>query len=231
MASNYFHNDGRHPSTGATPTTYYQSLLDEMHPDQQTSSSLTMSTRFDGQVAGQSFHPADLGQSYGIGHFPTRTNSLYASQGYGVTPNEQALYSPQSLAPLNPGNPVTNLRQPLDLSIDQGFSAYATQQHEQYNLNGYPNTSHTSYNSNSFQPTLPSTQPEAIFNTANPSMTNAKPHSCPYGCGKSFARKGDMERHAGAHGPSSLWCDVDGCHKGFYRKDKLREHQRRHEMQ
>jgi len=229
MASNYFHNDGRHPSTGAIPSTYYQSLLDERHPDQQTSSFLTISTRSDGHVAGQSFHPADLGQSYDIGHFPTRTNSHYPRQGYGVTPDEQAAYSPQFLAALNSGNSVTNLRQPFEHSMDQGISTCATQQHEQYKFNGYPNTSYTSFNSNSFQPTLHSTQPEAISNTADPSMTNAKPHSCPYGCGKSFARKGDMERHARAHGPSSLWCDVDGCNKGFYRKDKLKEHQRKHQ--
>lgn len=230
MASNYFHNDGRYPSTGTTPPKYYQFLLDERHPNQHISSSLTTNARCDGPVPGQSYHSADLGQSYDSDQFPTRTNSLHPGQGYGVTPNKQAPpYSPHFLVPYVPGNSVTNLRQPFDPSIGQGTSTYATQQHEQYNPIGYQNTSYTSFNSNSFQPTLPSTQPQAISNTADPSMRNAKPHSCP-SCGKSFARKGDMERHARAHGPSSLWCNANGCNKGFYRSDKLREHLRRHAM-
>lgn len=231
MASNNPNNGGRYPSTGVTPTTRCQSLLDERHQDQHTSSLLTMNTRFDSSVAGQRFHSGDLGQSYDFGHFPTRTNPLDPRQGYGVTPDEQAPHSSQFLAPSDFGNPATNLPQFFNPSIGQETSTYATQQYDPYNVDGYPDTSNTNFNSNHFQPTLPSIQPEAVSNTAGPSMTNAKPHSCRYGCGKSFTRKGDMKRHARAHGPSTLWCDVDGCTKGFTRKDKLKEHQRKHEVQ
>lgn len=231
MASNYFHNDGRYASTCATPTTYYQSLLDERHPDQHTPSFLTMNTRSDGSATGQSSHSADLGQSYEFGHFPTRTNSVYPRQDYGLTPDEQAPNRPQLLAPSDSGNPVASLGQPFNPSVGQGIPTYATQQYDQHNLNGYLDISDTSFNDNSFEPTLPSIQSEAVSITADSSTTNAKPHACAYGCGKSFARKGDMKRHARSHEWSTLRCDVDGCNRGFYRKDKLKEHQRRHEMQ
>lgn len=155
MASNYFHNDGRYASTCATPTTYYQSLLDERHPDQRTPSFLTMNTRSDGSATGQSSHSTVLGQSYEFGHFPTRTNSVYPRQGYGLTPDEQAPNRPQLLAPSDSGNPVASLGQPFNPSVGQGIPTYATQQYDQHNLNGYLDISDTSFNDNSFEPTPP----------------------------------------------------------------------------
>lgn len=227
MASNYFQNDGRYFLSNPTPPTLYQSLPNGGYPGQHTSSSPTMNATSDGLVAGQDLHSVHSGQSYDYGHMPTRTDSPCPRYSHDMVPDEQAPYGPQSFAPSGFDNEVTNLRQPFDPRTGEGISTYATQQHAQYNVSGYSSTGYTVFNSSSFQPTVPSTRPEAICNTADSYMTNAKPHSCPV-CGNPFARKGDMKRHARKHGPSSLRCDV--CHSGFYRKDKLKEHRKQHEM-
>jgi hypothetical protein len=61
-------------------------------------------------------------------------------------------------------------------------------------------------------------------------ITNA--HTCDYaGCGKIFARPGDLARHRLQHGVPQYPCLIHGCNrchsKGFYRADKLRDHQRK----
>ena len=60
--------------------------------------------------------------------------------------------------------------------------------------------------------------------TIETSVTRLKTHFCPSGCGKSFTREADMQRHNRLHRPPTLWCDVQGCNKSFYRKDKLMDH-------
>ncbi|MCJ1249261.1 hypothetical protein MMC30_006484 [Trapelia coarctata] len=62
-------------------------------------------------------------------------------------------------------------------------------------------------------------------------VLNEKPYTCLYNCGKAYARKGDMERHARSHEPPGLWCVVEGCRfqvKGFHRKDKFADHLKTH---
>jgi len=44
-------------------------------------------------------------------------------------------------------------------------------------------------------------------------------------CGETFARRGDMHRHAKKHGPSKIYCPVLGCRYGGHpRKDKVNQH-------
>ncbi|MCJ1306245.1 hypothetical protein MMC08_009064 [Hypocenomyce scalaris] len=62
--------------------------------------------------------------------------------------------------------------------------------------------------------------------------SNNKRYPCLHACGKTFARKGDMQRHTKLHGPPTLWCPQEGCKhnnlKGFHRKDTLATHLRTH---
>jgi uncharacterized C2H2 Zn-finger protein len=48
---------------------------------------------------------------------------------------------------------------------------------------------------------------------------------CPR-CDKSFRRVADLRRHALKHEKPQYTCDVPGCARSFYRKDKLRDHVR-----
>ena len=64
------------------------------------------------------------------------------------------------------------------------------------------------------------------------SNVNTNPHTCNYpGCGKIFARPGDLVRHRQQHGVPLHPCLVHGCNRrgsrAFYRADKLRDHQRK----
>lgn len=62
-------------------------------------------------------------------------------------------------------------------------------------------------------------------------LLDTKPHACIHACGKAYARKGDMKRHARSHEQPGFWCVVEGCKfqvKGFYRKDKWVTHLKTH---
>ena len=48
-------------------------------------------------------------------------------------------------------------------------------------------------------------------------------HICPI-CSKVFSTWGTMQRHALIHGDYLFWCSMEGCGKGFTRKDHLRRH-------
>jgi hypothetical protein len=69
--------------------------------------------------------------------------------------------------------------------------------------------------------------------TAPTGPNNAIGYVCTYpGCRRiePFKRKADLERHGKKHSPPELNCEIEGCNRkgprGFYRQDKLRDHQR-----
>jgi hypothetical protein len=48
---------------------------------------------------------------------------------------------------------------------------------------------------------------------------------CGYnGCGRIFSRPADAKRHRRTHARAQYACEVPGCHRTFYRVDKLRDH-------
>ncbi|KAI9641961.1 hypothetical protein NHQ30_009830 [Ciborinia camelliae] len=52
------------------------------------------------------------------------------------------------------------------------------------------------------------------------------------GCGKTFGRQGDCDRHMKKHGTFEYSCPEPGCPKQFYRRDKMKDHARRiHSLQ
>jgi hypothetical protein len=66
---------------------------------------------------------------------------------------------------------------------------------------------------------------------ANRPHTQPKCHPCNR-CSRAFGRAGDLRRHYMVHFPGlrTFHCRVEGCnrngHRGFYRRDKFRDHQR-----
>lgn len=97
-------------------------------------------------------------------------------------------------------------------------------------LGNFPTSSQESSSSHlttSASPTTPATTPSSV-NTSPDRL------SCPE-CFKTFGRAGDLKRHQGMHLPRKYHCRQQGCKrnggKGFYRRDKLRAHQKkRHGM-
>ncbi|PQE06937.1 hypothetical protein CJF32_00009233 [Rutstroemia sp. NJR-2017a WRK4] len=83
-------------------------------------------------------------------------------------------------------------------------------------------------------PTVPLSVARRVVPRRSNGNNNA--HACHFtGCGKVFARPGDLARHRNQHGLPQHPCLIDGCNrrgsKAFYRADKLRDHQRKkHKM-
>lgn len=50
---------------------------------------------------------------------------------------------------------------------------------------------------------------------------------CPRGCGKSYGRKCDADRHAKSHDVRDIACRAESCGKMFYRRDKMEDHHRK----
>ena len=76
------------------------------------------------------------------------------------------------------------------------------------------------------------TRPIARRVVSRRSNVNTNAHTCDYtGCGKIFARPGDLARHTQQHGVPQHPCLIHGCNRrhsrAFYRADKLRDHQRK----
>ena len=69
--------------------------------------------------------------------------------------------------------------------------------------------------------------------TSRRSNVNTNAHVCGFaGCGKIFARPGDLARHSKHHGVPQHPCDSPGCNRhgarAFFRADKLRDHKKKH---
>lgn len=198
------------------------------HREQDFAINTAANALLPGQPAERGFRSGTFCPPYSGGHHWTHVTPCYPSQTHDIVPVEQTRLSPSFAAALPFGNPLTNFQgaQPYDSSIEQGTPTYVVPQHGQHNTNGYKNGGYADFSSGPFQPTLPFSRPGTVSNPSDTSVRNAKPYSCTFACGKSFARKGDMERHARIHLPPGLWCK---CGKGFTRKDKLMEHQRSHQ--
>jgi hypothetical protein len=96
-----------------------------------------------------------------------------------------------------------------------------------------PSASQETSSSNDFNLTpIPSTPPHSS-QAATPSSSNSSPdrHSCRH-CNSTFKRQTDLKRHAKVHFPGQrkFHCRQPGCvrngRKGFYRRDKLRDHEK-----
>lgn len=203
----------------------------DLHPEHDPSAFANQNAQFAIPAVGrETFHPDPLPSTYDFGQISPSMIPLHWSQNRNTIPVEQALPTSPFSPSLESGNSTTNpiWDQSFVLNADLLLPSYGTSNYGQYSPNGYTNASYGNFDSGPSQfPPLP-TQPATIFNPNQPNMTSSKPYACPSGCGKSFTRKADMQRHDRGHGPSSLWCNVQECNKGFYRKDKLDEHMKTH---
>ena len=174
-----------------------------------------------------------------FGPSSSRMIPLHSNQSYYATPVGQA--SPTSPFSASVGSANATINQvwdePFDRNADQVLHSYGTS-NDAFGPNAYlvsPSYATSTYGidipngcTNAYQPITPFTQSAAAFvpNQTSTLMPGSKPHSCRVGCGQSFGRRTDMERHAKSHEPRRLWCDR--CSRGFYRKDKLEEHMKVH---
>ena len=71
-------------------------------------------------------------------------------------------------------------------------------------------------------------QPATVCISNQPNMTSSKLYICP-GCGISFTQFANMERHRRSvhRSPFIKRCNVQGCHRGFGRREKLMDHMKR----
>ena len=181
-------------------------------------------------ISRETFHPAPFRSARDFGQFSASMIPLRPNQSYNTTPVEQALPTSLFSLSLEPGTAATNLvwDQAFDPNTGLVFPLYETSNYGQYSPNVYTNASYCNFNREPSQFSTFSTLPATICSSNQPNTTSSRPYSCSF-CGKYFTRKADMQRHNGIHGPRSLQCNVQGCNKAFYRKDKLDEHMKTHQ--
>ena len=82
---------------------------------------------------------------------------------------------------------------------------------------------------------LPFTDPNDNLATPSSALADDRQFACTIAnCDRTFTRSGDLERHMRKHQPGStqFHCWESGCNRngvnGFYRRDKLASHQKRH---
>ena len=185
------------------------------------------------QGFGQSFTPAFSYGNYGPNHYLSNMEGPYLHRNDGPTIfNGSALTSP-SFTSMSSEYPIVNsyMAQPFYPSVSEGFPSHTTDPQKPYSFNAQTDTSYSQFDDGLPQHSMFGTHSRSTHSPAGTARTSEKPHACPFGCGKSFGRKGDMERHARVHSAPTLWCHAAGCNRGFYRKDKLDEHvMRKHPM-
>ena len=122
-------------------------------------------------------------------------------------------------------DPNLSNNQSLIHSMVNGLPINTTYHHDFPRFSSHLNSSQAGFN-----PILPLAQHHVASRAipTNDSVSKTGPYFCSHGCGTYFKRKKDMERHVGVHLKPTLFCPVSGCHKAFYRKDKLREHRKTH---
>ena len=203
---------------------------------QCTSSGTQLLQSGSGDTMGNS-HPASQGMSqgfnlasshlnYGPNHYSPSIDEPYLYRNDVPTLLEQYALTSPSFTSMSSGYPVANphMAESSDPSMSQGFPSYTMNPQEPYIFNAHTNPGYSQLDTGFPQHSVSATHSESSHDPAGTTRTNEKPHACRFGCGKSFRRKGDMERHAGVHSARTLWCQVAGCNSAFYRKDKLDEH-------
>ena len=238
----------------APNTSFYTDMLDSTHQDYKFPASSNPKIQPTNSRISGNYHSTLTLPTHNSDPYLAFMSPPYLGQDYEVIPRGQSSMSSPSSVLWGPCGPSTNLqggqsvdtpfsaswgppetltniqdRQPFHPASSYGGSSYVPYQHGQYGLNGYTGISHNESSSAYLQPQPTPFHPETIYVPSEPFVTSEKPHVC-LSCGKSFARKGDMERHATTHGPPHLWCNVNGCGKGFHRLDKLQEHQKRRNL-
>jgi hypothetical protein len=123
-----------------------------------------------------------------------------------------------------------------DTSFSNNFTLNSTPLSQQTNFSQEPNPitppsqeSHLSATSFLSPPTPNTPYPSSPSPATSPSSSS--PHSCSI-CSATFKRPGDVKRHEKKHFPAQItyhcWeigCERNGM-KGFYRRDKLRDHEK-----
>ena len=219
-------NNKRFPSIVAASGTIDHQMLDDRYQARNTSNSLTAYTPFESQIASQGLFSPSYPTTFETDHYLARTNPTGPFQDSSVVPVSQASFSSPYSSMLRSGSPGVNAQEhhSFGFSGNEGISSNMADRPAQYNFDGVSNTGYTDPSCSLHQPTIPTSRLEIFSDLATASKTSAKPYLCSFGCGRSFTRKGDMERHAKSHGERNLWCSVSGCHSRFYRTDKLKEH-------
>ena len=220
-------NDMYNSSTNVAPAASLPYVHDNTQQKENEPMVLTGNAHPNSQGAGLPFTSTTIPSAHHLTHYATAVNLPPRGQDFWMIPTEQ---TPSALPSSSFGfssNSGAELQksQPVDFADAHAVSPYVSCQQGQTNVNGYTNSSYTDQINGSFQPSAIVSQTGATSAPPNLSTTSAKVHFCHF-CGSSFARKGDMNRHARKHGRWSLRCE--GCDKAFYRKDKLNDHMKTH---
>ena len=185
------------------------------------------------QGFGQSYNPAFSYGIYGPNHYMTNMEEPYLIRNDGPALFDRSALTSPPFTSMSSGYPIVNsyMAEPFYPSVSQGFPSHTSDPQEPYSFNAQTSAGYSQLNSGLPQNSGSATHPGSTHSAAGTARTSEKPHACPFDCGKSFRRKGDMERHAGVHSDPTLLCHVAGCNRSFYRKDKLDEHVvRKHPM-
>ena len=246
--------EGPDPSAMAAPHPFGSYIMDNKYQQPNTSAQSTSYGQANGQLAYQSCPSAVTHSTYDFNLHSGSRNQLYPSRDFRTNPVRQSSVTSPIFTPWPPYHDVTCYqedqlctspfsapwefrnsvadstgRRSLNPSSDYAIAPYVPHQYGQYGSAESTNSTYSTNDPNFFQHTSTLPHPEPIYDHTESSVAGAKPHSCP-SCGKSFARKGDMERHARVHRAPHLRCDVEGCKsRGFYRTDKYKEHLKKHE--
>ena len=208
------------------PNAYCQCTSSGTEPLQSDSANTRVNSQLASEGISQGFSSASSHGSYGPNHYSPSMEEPYLYRNDVPTHLEQYALTSPFFTSMSSGYPVANshMAEPSDPSMSQGFPSYTIYRQEPYIFNAHTNPGYSQLDTGFPQHSVSATHSESFHNPAGTTLTNEKPHACRFGCGKSFRRKGDMERHAGVHSAPTLWCQVADCNSAFYRKDKLDEH-------
>ena len=205
-------------------------MTDDNHGQQNPSAFANRNAQFNIPTVGrENFHSGFIPSTYGLGQISPSMIPPRSGQNLIAFPEQASPTSP-FIASLACANATTNgaWDQPFDPNAQLVTPLYETSNYGQYSPNGYTDTNYGNFNGGP-QHFPPATQSATPFIPNQPNVVSSKPYLCSSGCGKSFTRKADMQRHNRLHGPPSLWCNVQGCTKSFYRNDKFQEHIKTHQ--
>ena len=210
----------------SNPDAYCQCTLNRTHLSQIGSADTMGDSQSAFQGFSQSFTPAFSYGNYWPNHYLTNMEEPYLLRNDGPALFDRLALTSPTFTSMSSGYPIVNsyMAEPFYPRVSQGFPSYTSDPQESYSFNAQTNAGYSQLDSGLPQHSVSATHSGGTQISSGTARTSEKAHACPSGCGKSFRRKGDMERHARVHSASTLWCHVAGCNRGFYRKDKLDEH-------